>query len=195
MGKTSCEKFISRDLNQKLRKPLNRLIQRICSKEGAGLRYAAVCRTSIPHIHYLEIIQTRFHTIQVAWGNAQLHVFTYLCPSLPVEHRPSTTPRHGTLIGMLWPVQLVYCCFRSVSVSGVQLLRGRALFLLSCAFQVRDWRVVLGAGFLRDCPIQPHFLRSIRSTWSLVPVSLAPTGLHFGSSPAIGICRCASDRP
>ena len=32
------------------------------------------------------------------------------------------------------------------------------------------------------------------SAWPLVPVPLAPTVLHFGSSLAIGFCRCASDR-
>ena len=35
------------------------------------------------------------------------------------------------------------------------------LFLFPCWFQVRAWRVVLDAGFLRVCPIQLHFLRSI----------------------------------
>ena len=32
------------------------------------------------------------------------------------------------------------------------------------------------------------------SVWPRVPVPLAPTDLHFGSSLAIGFCRCASDR-
>ena len=59
------------------------------------------------------------------------------------------------------PDQLVPCCFISASVSRLQLLRGRPLFLFPCGFQVRAWRVVLDAGFLRVCPIQPHFLRSI----------------------------------
>ena len=88
---------------------------------------------------------------------------TYLCPSLQVEHRPSTTPRHRTLFwaAPVIPYQLVPCCFSSASVSRLQLLRGRLLFLLPCGFQVRAWRVVLAAGFLRVCPIQPHFLRSI----------------------------------
>ena len=88
---------------------------------------------------------------------------TYLCPSLPVEHRPSTTPRHRTLFwaALVIPDQLVPCCFSSSSVSRLQLLRGRPLFLFPCGFQVRDWRVVLDAGFLRVCLIQPHFLRSI----------------------------------
>ena len=91
------------------------------------------------------------------------YLLTYLCPSLPVEHRPSTTPRHRTLFwaALVIPDQLVPCCFSSSSVSRLQLLRGRPLFLFRCGFQVRAWRVVLDAGFLRVCPIQPHFLRSI----------------------------------
>ena len=32
------------------------------------------------------------------------------------------------------------------------------------------------------------------SVWPRVPVPLSPTDLHFGSSLAIGFCRCASDR-
>ena len=88
---------------------------------------------------------------------------TYLCPSLPVEHRPSTTPRHRTLFCdvLAIPDQLVPCCFSSASVSCLQLLRGRRLFLFRCGFKVRAWRVVLDAGFLMVCPIQPHFLRCI----------------------------------
>ena len=99
--------------------------------------------------------------------NLELHLsirlLTYLCPSLPVEHRPSTTPRHRTLFWAALVIldQLVPCCCSSASVSRLQLLRGRPLFLFPCGFQVRAWRVVLDAGFLRVCPIQPHFLRSI----------------------------------
>ena len=78
--------------------------------------------------------------------------------------------RHLTVVGLLdtgpWaalaiPDQLVPCCFSSASVSDRQLLRGWPLFLFPCGFQVRAWRVVLDAGFLRVSPIQPHFLRSI----------------------------------
>ena len=80
---------------------------------------------------------------------------TYLCPSLPVEHRLSTTPRHRTLFwaALVIPDQLVPCCFNSASVSRLQLLRGRPLSLFPFGFQVRAWRVVLDAGFLRVCPI------------------------------------------
>ena len=92
-----------------------------------------------------------------------IYLLTYLCPSLPVEHMPSTTPRHRTLFwaALVIPDQLVPCCFSSASVSRLQLLRGRPLFLFPCGFQVKAWRMVLDAGFLRVCPIQPHFLRSI----------------------------------
>ena len=89
---------------------------------------------------------------------------TYLLmPSLPVEHRPLTTLRHRTLFwaALVSPDQLVPCCFSSASVSRLQLLRGRPLILFPCGFQVRAWRVVLDAGFLRVCPIQPHFLHCI----------------------------------
>ena len=101
-------------------------------------------------------------------------VLTYAHRS-PVEHRPSTTPRHRTLFWatLVIPDQLVPCCFSSASVSRLQLLRGRPLFLFPCGFQVRAWRVVLDAGFLRVCPIQPHFFAV--SAWPLVPVPLAPT--------------------
>ena len=80
---------------------------------------------------------------------------TYLCPSLPVEHRPSTTPCHRTLFwaSLVFPDQLVPCCFSSASASRLQLLRGRPLFLFPCGFQVRAWHVVLDAGFLSVCPI------------------------------------------
>ena len=72
-------------------------------------------------------------------------------------------PRHRTLFwaALVIPDQLVPCCFRSASVSRLQLLRGRPLFLFPCGFQVRAWRVVLDAGFLMVCPIQSHFLCSI----------------------------------
>ena len=68
-----------------------------------------------------------------------------------MEHRPSTTPRHRTLFwaNLAAPVQFVPCCLSSASVSRLQLLRGRPLFLFPCGFQVRAWRVMLDACFLR----------------------------------------------
>ena len=72
------------------------------------------------------------------WANlARVHA-TYLCPSLPVEHRSSTTPHHHTLLGtaLVIPDLLVPCCFNSVSVSRLQLLQGRPLLLFPCRFQV-----------------------------------------------------------
>ena len=102
----------------------------------------------------------------------------YLCPSLPVERRPSTTPRHCTLFwtDLAIPDQLVLCCFNSASVSSLQLLRGRPLFLFPCGFQVRAWCVVLDAGFLRVCTIHPHFLHSI-----CLATGSCPTRFHRSS--------------
>ena len=93
----------------------------------------------------------------------ELKGLTYLCLSLPVGHRSSTTPRRHTLFwaALAIAVQLVPCCFSSASVSRFQLLRGWTLFLFPCGFQVRAWRVMLDAGFLRVSPNQPHFVRSI----------------------------------
>ena len=90
-------------------------------------------------------------------------LLTYLCPWLPVEHRPSTTPHHRSLFwaALVIPDQLVPCCFSSASVSRLQLLCGQPLFLFPCGFQVRALGMLLDAGFLRVCPIQPHFLHSI----------------------------------
>ena len=111
-------------------------------------------------------------------GNKQAdRLTTYLRPSLPVEHRPSTTPRHRTLFwaALAIPDQLVTCCFSSTSVYCLQLLRGWPLFLFPCGLQVRAWCVVLDAGFLRVCPIQPHFHRSICLATGSCCVSLVST--------------------
>ena len=126
-------------------------------------------------------------------------LLTYLCPSLPVEHRPSTTPRHRTLFwaALVIPDQLVPCCFSSASVSRLQLLRGRPLFLFPCGFQVKAWRVVLDAGFLWVCPIQPHFLRSICLATGLLSRSLPHVfisdlllPLDFVDAPQTGVEEC-----
>ena len=113
--------------------------------------------------HFFFCVNRLDITVQVGWALNITYLLIYLCPSLPVEHRPSTTPRHRTLFwaALVIPDQLVPCCFSSASVSRLQLLRGWPLFLFPCGFQVRAWRVVLDAGFLRVCPIQPHILRSI----------------------------------
>ena len=67
----------------------------------------------------------------VGLSSRPVSLLTYLCPSLSVEHRPSTTPRHRTLFwaALANPDQLVPCYFSSASVSRFQLLRGRPLFL------------------------------------------------------------------
>ena len=116
---------------------------------------------------------------KMAWGNENLWAGclclgvggTYLCPSLLVEHRPSTTPCHRTLFwaALVIPDQLVPCCFSSASVSRLQLLRGRPLFLFPCGFQVRVWRVPgqglacgagcwLSEGVSDPAPLPPQYL-------------------------------------
>ena len=119
------------------------------------------------------------------------YLLTYArCSQWSIGHqRPP--PRHRTLFwaALVIPDQLVPCCFSSASVSRLQLLRGRPLFLFPCGFQVRAWRVVLDAGFLRVCPIQPHFLRSIcLATGSCPARSLLP--LDFVDAPQTGVEEC-----
>ena len=101
--------------------------------------------------------------------------------SIGLPLRPLTTTLWAALV---MPDQLFNCCFSSASVSCLQLLRGRPLFLIPCGFQVRAWRVVLDAGFLRMCPIQPHFFCSICLATGSCPAR--STDLHFRSSLAIG---------
>ena len=123
-------------------------------------------------------------------------VLTYLCPSLPVEHRPSRTPRHRTLFwaALAIPDQLVPCCFSSASVSRLASKCCEAGLSFSCpagstsGLGVWCW-MLASRGCVRSSPTS-----SAVSALPLVPVPLAPTDLHFGSSLAIGFCRCASDR-
>ena len=73
-------------------------------------------------------------------------VLTYLGPLLRVEHRPSTTARQSPL---RWAVaaaelQLYPCCFSWASVSRLQLLRGRPLFLFPCG--VDFMKFIISAG-------------------------------------------------
>ena len=124
-----------------------------------------------------------------------LLLLTYLRPWLPVEHRPSTTPRHRTLFwaALVIPDQLVPCCFSSASVSRLQLLRGRPLFLFPCVFQVRAWRVVLDAGFLRVVPIRPHWSQ-LFVCLSVFVVAWRPrnTRLYLRDTSALTIVRAAT---
>ena len=129
---------------------------------------------------------------QIVHKRLQHYFLTYAHRYLWSIYMPSTTPRHCTVfwVALAIPVQLVLCCYSSASVSCLQLLRGRPLFLLPYGFQVRAWSVALASwGCVRSSPTS-----SAVSAWPLVPVPLAPTDLHFGSSPTIGFCGCASDR-
>ena len=95
-------------------------------------------------------------------------------------------PSHSALV---IPNQLLPCCSSSASVSYLQLWRGRPLFLFPCRFQVRAWRVVLDAGFLRVCPIQPLFLCSTFAAVPLTILSALQALCVLPSFPCTG-CRC-----
>ena len=116
-----------------------------------------------------------------------------------MEHRPSTTPRHRTLFWavLVIPDQLVPCCFSSASVSRLQLLRGRPLFLFACGFQVRAWRCGAGCwlpeGVSDPAPLPPQYLLG---HWflsrSLPPIFISDLllPLDFVDAPQTGVEEC-----
>ena len=111
-------------------------------------------------------LRYKLYMTQTSCTDNTLNSPTYLCLLLPVEHRPSTTPRHRTPFwaALVIPDQLIPCCFISASVFRLQQLRDRPLFLCPCVFLVRAWRVVLDAGFLRGVSdptaLPPQYLLS-----------------------------------
>ena len=115
-----------------------------------------------------------------------------------MEHRPSTTPCHRTLFwaALVIPDQLVPCCFSSASVSRLQLSRGRPLFLFPCGFQVRAWRVVLDAGFLRvsdPAPLPPQYLLGhwfLSRSLPQIFISDLLLPLDFVDAPQTGVEEC-----
>ena len=121
-------------------------------------------------------------------------VLTYLCPSLPVEHRPSTAPRHRSLFwaALIIPDQLVPCCFSSASVSRLQLLRGWPLLLFPCGFQVRAgcW---LPEGVSDPAPLPPQYLTGhwfLSGSLPQIFISDLRLPLHFVDAPQRGVQEC-----
>ena len=120
--------------------------------------------------------------------------FTYLGPWLHVEHRPSTTPRHCTLFcaNLTAPVQFVLaawvltqCLASSCCKAGLS-----SSFPAGSRSELGVWCWMLASwGCVRSSPTS-----SSEFVLLLVPVPLAPTALHLGSSLAIGCCRWAADR-
>ena len=125
------------------------------------------------------------------------YLLTYLCPSLPVEHRPSTTPSppppppppppaialcSGLLLSFQTSVSLAVsallqclassCCEAGLSFSS---LAGSRSGLGVLCWMLASW------GCVRSSPTS-----SAVSAWPLVPVPLVLTDLHLGSSLAIG---------
>ena len=99
-----------------------------------------------------------------------------LCSGLLLSFRTSWSPAVSALIQCL----ASNCCEAGLSSSS---LAGSRSGLGVWCWMLASW------GCVRSSPTS-----SAVSAWPLVPVPLAPTVLHFGSSLAIGFCRCASDR-
>ena len=111
----------------------------------------------------------------------------------------SRSPHHRTLFwaALVIPDQLVPCCFSSASVSRLQLLRGQPLFLFPCGFQVRAWRVVLHAGFLRGvsdpAPLPPQYLLGqwfLSRSLPQIFISDLLLPLDFVDAPQTGVEEC-----
>ena len=99
-----------------------------------------------------------------------------LCSELLLSFRTNWSPAVSALLQCL----ASNCCKAGLSSSS--LVGSRSGLGVWC-WMLASW------GCVRSSPTS-----SPVSAWPLVPVPLAPTVLHFGSSLAIGFCRCASDR-
>ena len=99
-----------------------------------------------------------------------------LCSGLLLSFRTSWSPAVSALLQCL----ASNCCEAGLSSSSP--VGSRSVLGVWC-WMLASW------GCVRSSPTS-----SAVSAWPLVPVLLAPTVLHFGSSLAIGFCRCASDR-
>ena len=118
---------------------------------------------------------TYAHRSQWSIGH-QLPPAIALCSGLLLSFRTSWSPALSALLQCL----ASNCCEAGLSSSSPE---GSRSGLSVWCWMLASW------GCVRSSPTS-----SAVSAWPLVPVPLAPTVLHFGSSLAIGFCRCASDR-
>ena len=117
-----------------------------------------------------------------------------------MEHRPSTTPRHRTLFwaALVIPDQLVPCCFSSTSVSRLQLLRGRPLFLFPCGFHPGQGLACgagcwLPEGVSDPAPLPPQYLLGHWFLSRSLPqffISDLLLPLDFVDAPQTGVEEC-----
>ena len=117
-----------------------------------------------------------------------VYLLTYLCPSLPVEHRPRP-PAIALCSGLLLSFRTSWSLAVSALLQCLASNRCEAGLSSSSPAGSRSglgmWcRMLASWGCVRSSPTS-----SAVSAWPLVPVPLAPTDLHFGSSLAIGFCR------
>ena len=123
-----------------------------------------------------------------------LDLLAYLGTWLYVEHRLSMTPRHRTLFwaNLAARVQFVPCCLSSAQCLASSCCEAglSSSFLAGSRSELDVWCWMLAScGCVRSSPTS-----SSEFVLLLVPVPLAPTVIHLGSSLAIGCCRCAADR-
>ena len=99
-----------------------------------------------------------------------------LCSGLLLSFRTSWSPAVSALLQCL----ASKCCEAGLSSSSP--VGSRSGLGVWC-WMLASWRCVRSSS-----------TSSAVCAWPLVPVLLASTDLHFGSSLSIGFCRCASDR-
>ena len=120
-------------------------------------------------------------------------------PSFLVEHRPSTTLRHRTLFwaSLASPVLLVPFCFITASVSCLQLLRGRPLFLFPCGVPCQCLACGAGRwlpkGVSNPAPLPPqnlldHLFMTLSFPQVLISDLLWPSDIE--NAPQTGVEEC-----
>lgn len=102
-----------------------------------------------------------------------LYLLTLACRFVrTLCHQRLPSNKHGSRLLVPQSSRSDHVFFNSASVSRLQAFPRHFLFLLTCEFRERAWRVVLNVGFLRVCPIQPQFsliCMSIGSCHALFP--------------------------
>ena len=128
------------------------------------------------HTHkLLTYLLTYAHRSQWSIGHQRPPAIA-LCSGLLLSFRTSWSPAVSALLQCL----ASNCCEAGLSSSSPA---GSRSGLGMWCWMLASW------GCVRSSPTS-----SAVSAWPLVPVPLAPTVLHFGSSLAIEFCRCASDK-
>ena len=164
-------------------------------------KYVRACARAHTHTHTHTNTHTNTHTHSLSLSQTHTHTHTHThIHTLTYAHRSQWSVGHlrplaiALCSGLLWPFQsswsvavsaLLQCLASSCCEAGVS-----SSYPAGSRSGLGVWCWMLASsGCVRSSPTS-----SAESAWPLVPVPLAPTDLHFGSSPAMVFCRCASDR-